>query len=127
LLSWYVAERLIVFAGNDGNFFVYDYMSQKDVDEEVVKAAELKKAKIPSAYKAGEENKLADDIEDPSAYRWVRILNRREIFSTQALGHPISQTLLRQKELEIMEEPDSWHAIIDSRGLEHVYGISNVC
>ena len=52
-------------AGHDGNFFVYNYMSQKDVDAEVVKA------KIPSAFKLAEDKKLPDDIEDPAAYRFV--------------------------------------------------------
>jgi len=52
-----------IFTGQDGNFFVYNYMSQKEVDAEVVKA------KIPSALKLAEDQKLPDDIEDPKAYR----------------------------------------------------------
>lgn len=52
-----------VFTGQDGNFFVYNYMSQKEVDAEVVKA------KIPSAFKLTEDQKLPDDIDDPHAYR----------------------------------------------------------
>ncbi|KAF6034679.1 hypothetical protein EB796_007012 [Bugula neritina] len=52
----------IITVGQDGNFFVYNYMSQKEVDAEVVKA------KIPSALKLAEDQKLPDDIEDPKAY-----------------------------------------------------------
>lgn len=40
-------------------------MSQKDIEAEVLKA------KIPSAIKLKEDQKLPDDIEDPAAYRSV--------------------------------------------------------
>ena len=52
-----------LIVGQDGNFFVYSYMSQKDVDAEVLKA------KIPSAVKLKEDERLPDDIDDPNAYR----------------------------------------------------------
>ncbi|XP_067931339.1 cilia- and flagella-associated protein 44-like [Watersipora subatra] len=52
----------VITVGQDGNFFAYNYMSQKEVDEEVVKA------KIPSAFKLPEDKQLPDDIEDPQAY-----------------------------------------------------------
>lgn len=52
-----------LFAGQDGNFFIYSYMSQKDVDEKV------SEAKIPSAIKLSQDQKLPDDIDDPHAYR----------------------------------------------------------
>ena len=51
--------------GQDGNFFVYSYMSPKDLE------AEMLKAKIPSAHKLAEDQKLPDDIDDPQAYRCV--------------------------------------------------------
>ncbi|XP_065931883.1 cilia- and flagella-associated protein 44 isoform X1 [Magallana gigas] len=56
-------EKMLLSAGYDGNFFLYDIMDQEKVDQKVAEA----KAKLPSAKKAGEIVNV-DDIEDPNAY-----------------------------------------------------------
>ncbi|XP_048773099.2 cilia- and flagella-associated protein 44-like isoform X2 [Ostrea edulis] len=56
-------EKMLLSAGADGNFFLYDIMDQEKVDQKVAEA----KAKLPSAKKSGDQVNV-DDIDDPNAY-----------------------------------------------------------
>ena len=53
----------LLSVGSDGNFFMFDVMTQENIDKEIAEA----KAKLPSAKKK-DDDKIGDDIDDPSAY-----------------------------------------------------------
>ncbi|XP_052060229.1 cilia- and flagella-associated protein 44-like isoform X9 [Mytilus californianus] len=53
----------LISVGADGNFFMYNVMTQENLDKKIAEA----KAKLPSAKKK-DDDKVGDDIDDPSAY-----------------------------------------------------------
>ncbi|KAL8598401.1 hypothetical protein ACOMHN_032678 [Nucella lapillus] len=57
-------QTQLLTVGEDGNFFLYNYMA----DEELQKKIAENKAKLPSARKKEDLEKIVDDIDDPAAY-----------------------------------------------------------
>ncbi|KAK7499820.1 hypothetical protein BaRGS_00008911 [Batillaria attramentaria] len=57
-------QTQILSVGDDGNFFLFNYMA----DEELQRKIAENKAKLPSARKKEDLEKVVDDIEDPKAY-----------------------------------------------------------
>ncbi|XP_076438307.1 cilia- and flagella-associated protein 44-like isoform X2 [Babylonia areolata] len=57
-------QTQVLSVGEDGNFFLYNYMA----DEELQKKIAENKAKLPSARKKEDLEKVVDDIDDPAAY-----------------------------------------------------------
>merc|ERR1712110_337852 len=55
---------MLLTTGADGNLFQFSYMSNEELAEKIKE----NKAKLPSARKAEERDKVIDDIDDPNAY-----------------------------------------------------------
>uniref|UniRef100_W5M594 Cilia and flagella associated protein 44 n=1 Tax=Lepisosteus oculatus TaxID=7918 RepID=W5M594_LEPOC len=57
-------DQFVLTAGEDGNIFVFSLLPQEDLH----RALEKKRAKVPSPREGLEKEKVAEDIEDPNAY-----------------------------------------------------------
>uniref|UniRef100_A0A8C4RRV9 Cilia- and flagella-associated protein 44 n=1 Tax=Erpetoichthys calabaricus TaxID=27687 RepID=A0A8C4RRV9_ERPCA len=57
-------DQFVVTTGEDGNIFILSLLPQEDID----RALQKRKAKIPSPRSDLEKDRIVDDIEDPNAY-----------------------------------------------------------
>ncbi|XP_039600046.1 cilia- and flagella-associated protein 44 isoform X3 [Polypterus senegalus] len=103
-------DQFVVTTGEDGNIFILSLLPQEDID----RALQKRKAKIPSPRSDLEKDRIVDDIEDPNAYsienakqkmemdRMIKEAEEKKAIKRKLLAElqkEFKQLLLKNKEL----------------------------